>query len=99
MKKVKIMLMAIAVLAVVGGALAFKANFNETFCTMNPIEDPTTAVGDVCPVVDALKITTLNAFPAWIADPDFVETYTTVENGPEFCLPEDCDFPTLVAAD
>jgi hypothetical protein len=35
MKKIKIMLLSIAVLAVVGGALAFKAKYTETFCFTN----------------------------------------------------------------
>lgn len=33
MKKIKMMLMSLALLAVVGGALAFKAKFNAKFCT------------------------------------------------------------------
>lgn len=32
MKKVKMMLLSLLVLAVVGGTLAFKAKFNRTFC-------------------------------------------------------------------
>ncbi len=44
MKKVKFMLMAIAIIAVVGGALAFKASekYNLQYCT-------TTVEGDICP--------------------------------------------------
>jgi hypothetical protein len=33
MKKVKIMLLSLALFAVVGGALAFKAKYNKSFCT------------------------------------------------------------------
>lgn len=33
MKKVKIMLLSLALFAVVGGALAFKAKFDQSFCT------------------------------------------------------------------
>ena len=33
MKKVKFMLLSLALIAVVGGALAFKAKFSTTFCT------------------------------------------------------------------
>jgi hypothetical protein len=33
MKKIKFMLMSLALLAVVGGALAFKAKYTSTFCT------------------------------------------------------------------
>jgi hypothetical protein len=39
MKKVKIMLMFIALFAIVGGALAFKANFDEVICFAQPIDD------------------------------------------------------------
>ena len=35
MKKIKFMLLSLALLAVVGGALAFKAKYIETFCTTN----------------------------------------------------------------
>jgi hypothetical protein len=33
MKKVKFMLMSLALIAVVGGALAFKAKYTDSFCT------------------------------------------------------------------
>jgi hypothetical protein len=33
MKKIKIMLLSLALFAVVGGALAFKARFTDSFCT------------------------------------------------------------------
>jgi hypothetical protein len=39
MKTVKIMLIAIAVFAVVGGALAFKAKYSMHFCTAELIND------------------------------------------------------------
>jgi hypothetical protein len=35
MKKINIMLLSLALFAVVGGALAFKAKFSDTFCTTN----------------------------------------------------------------
>jgi hypothetical protein len=34
MKRLKIMLLSLALLAVVGGALAFKANFNTQYCAI-----------------------------------------------------------------
>lgn len=37
MKKVKIMLMAILIMAIAGGALAFKANWGSQFCVVQPI--------------------------------------------------------------
>jgi len=46
MKKAKIMLIAIAVLATVGGALAFKANkkFSEIYCIGTTISNPDQAL-------------------------------------------------------
>jgi len=42
MKRAKIMLTAVAVLAVVGGALAFKANtkFTKTYCILTTVNNP-----------------------------------------------------------
>jgi hypothetical protein len=36
MKRIKIMLTSLALFAVVGGALAFKANYAQSFCTAAP---------------------------------------------------------------
>jgi hypothetical protein len=47
MKKIKIMLLSLALFAVVGGALAFKAKFNKTYCTTLSIANP--AGGFFCP--------------------------------------------------
>lgn len=33
MKKIKIMMLSLALFAIIGGALAFKAKFDQTFCT------------------------------------------------------------------
>lgn len=43
MKRIKVMLMSMLLLAVVGGALAFKAKFDKSFCTTTP------AAGNTCP--------------------------------------------------
>jgi hypothetical protein len=52
MKKVKIMLMSLAIIAVVGGALAFKAKHNSsTFCTTLAVQ-----VNGVFTCTDALGI-------------------------------------------
>lgn len=48
MKKIKIMLMSLALFAIVGGALAFKARFNQAFCTANPING-SCPIGKKCP--------------------------------------------------
>lgn len=64
MKKVKIMLLSLLVLAVAGGALAFKAKFNKSYCTTFPIDDgagllicPNTTI---CPELQ--NSTTINGF-------------------------------------
>ena len=36
MKKVKMMLLSLSLVAVVGGTLAFKARFDQAFCTASP---------------------------------------------------------------
>ena len=40
MQKVKMMLLSLALFAVVGGALAFKAKFTNTWCTTDAYQDP-----------------------------------------------------------
>jgi uncharacterized membrane protein len=40
MKKMKIMLLSFALLAVVGSALAFKAKFTKNYCTADPEASP-----------------------------------------------------------
>ena len=40
MKKIKMMLLSLALFAVVGGALAFKAKYHLTFCTADAYFDP-----------------------------------------------------------
>lgn len=63
MKRVRIMLMAICLVAVAGGVLAFKARNPNNYCTNSPVT--TTTNGPlVCP-------TTLNC-------PNLIETVTTV---------------------
>jgi hypothetical protein len=46
MKKIKIMLLSLALFAIVGGALAFKAKFNKSFCTTDAYYNP--AIGYYC---------------------------------------------------
>jgi hypothetical protein len=61
MKKAKMLLSAIAVLAVVGGALAFKANtkFRTDYCTTNV--DPGTA--NKCSILLEASTTTTSSTP------------------------------------
>lgn len=86
MKKVKFMLAAITIFAVVGGALAFKAKtFSVAFCTLD--DTPVTA-GSVlpigaCPIV-TLSTTTINPIVDFInatpvlnpQDPDYCKKVT-----------------------
>jgi hypothetical protein len=53
MKKVKIMLLSLALFAVVGGALAFKAKFDKTWCFA-----PTYGNGFTCTTLDGAAVTT-----------------------------------------
>lgn len=64
MKKIKIMLLSLLLLAVVGGVLAFKAKFVRTYCTTLPIANgsgqlvcPTTTI---CP--EMLNSTSIGGF-------------------------------------
>jgi hypothetical protein len=47
MKKLRIMLLSLALFAIVGGALAFKAKFDTDYCTTNTIPDG--SGGFTCP--------------------------------------------------
>ena len=49
MKRIKLMLTSLALFAVVGGALAFKANFDQSFCTAFPDGTGTDACLKACP--------------------------------------------------
>ena len=40
MKKIKIMLLSMAVLATIGGALAFNSRFSTTYCILTAVEVP-----------------------------------------------------------
>ena len=62
MKKARIMLIAIAVLATVGGTLAFKAQklVQSKYCTTNV--DPASPTNGICTDFINAKLTTNNAF-------------------------------------
>jgi hypothetical protein len=98
MKKIKTMLLSIAVLAIAGGALAFKVKFDAPICVMDPLiyDDPDTAPVDAC-VSTAGDIVEQGGIPAFITDPldPGVVTYTLVLNGPVYCTPTDCRDLTL----
>jgi hypothetical protein len=72
MKKLKIMLLSIALLAVVGGALAFKANLDRKFCVIDMVENgqgvltcPVAQIGNFCHEIGNVK-TTIQAEPLGI---------------------------------
>ena len=101
MKKVKIMLLSIALLAIVGGALAFKAKFDATFCTMDPIvfTDPTTAPDDACPLIVNIETTTIGGVAAFV-DETPVNVTTLPGHGTQlYCNPDDCVVLKLVQQD
>lgn len=71
MKKVKVMLSAIAVFAVIGGALAFKAKDTQrTFYTIDPVD------GNCTSTTSLLSTTTIQA-----AVGTFVQLATGAQNG------------------
>jgi len=85
MKKAKIMLTAIIALAIVGGALAFKAKkFNKIYCTTI-----TNVVDQLCPVDLACPVPNVN----FLKDPTGLpKTYCyTLVNDPDLCPQAKCD--------
>jgi hypothetical protein len=84
MKKVKIMLTALAVVAVVGGALAFKAKtFGQTFCIGDPYVDGIAV--SACP--NAVLSTTVGAEDAF---------YATPTDNPQGCEEIQCPSTVLI---
>ena len=79
MKKVKIMLLSLALFAVVGGALAFKAKFQTDFCTTKTIlvgGQPACPVSPAaCPLFE--DITTIDPGETGVRF-----CYTTTNNNP-----------------
>lgn len=75
MKKLRIMLLSLVVLAAVGGALAFKAKFDTQYCTTLPIE----VAGQLtCPADIGICKTTLSTTTT---DVNFNKFCTTITNG------------------
>src|SRR5438034_11778642 len=71
MKKIKFMLLSLALLAVVGGALAFKAKYSVSFCTTKAVQ-----INGISTCIDALGVT--------LKCPNKVVMSTTQLNG-QFC--------------
>ena len=59
MKKIKFMLLSLALFAVVGGTLAFKAKFNQTWCSTKAVKVGSNYVCALCPDL-AITLTTTN---------------------------------------
>ena len=76
MKKIKIMLLSLALFAVVGAALAFKARFLTQYCTTN-------IVGSQCPAANACLLTTSTTIAATIPVCYTLAKTYTIEDGSE----------------
>jgi len=63
MKKVKIMLLSLLVLAVAGGAMAFNAKFSNSFCTIATVNGVCPTNPSSCPIVKKVKLTTAIGTP------------------------------------
>lgn len=96
MKKIKIMLMSLLILAVAGGALAFKAKFSKEYCTTlakTTVQGGALTckdafgVGLFCPI-DSPNITTIGGVG------NFVCTTTTNGNPADPCSNLRCLAPT-----
>ncbi|OQP67792.1 hypothetical protein [Niastella populi] len=85
MKKAKIMLTVIAVLAVVGGALAFKANkkFNTNYCILTTAGSAGTCTGEI-----------LGYRLATAIDQNKVTYYYTTKNQGDVCTQKNCPTPS-----
>ncbi len=89
MKRVKMMLLSLLVLGVVGGAMAFKAKFNATYCT-TPVRILLTNGLHVCAAVGGGPLNCPNKiiFVETVAKTDFnVWCYTTRNLGDLDCSP------------
>jgi hypothetical protein len=89
MKKVKIMLLSLALIAVVGGALAFKAKFDVPYCTTtsHPIwtctDGSVQAIVTKCAIEPSMNYTTTN-------DSQFPFYCYTISNGVDACDKQRC---------
>lgn len=70
MKKVKIMLLSLILIAILGAALSFKAIFQDSYCTTTPNES-----GQACPDVLSLDCTTTPIEPSIAIDPVSIPFY------------------------
>jgi hypothetical protein len=98
MKKVKIMLLSLALIAVVGGALAFKAKFDTNYCTITSHPLWTCTDGGVQPlatkcVIDpSINYTTTN-------DSQFAFYCYTTSNGVDACDKQRCPVTSSLKPD
>lgn len=101
MKRVKIMLMSLLLLAVVGGALAFKAKFNIKYCTTNAVLNPQQVltcpalVGRFCVDADQYSIAAQDP-----VQPSIENVCYTTTNGNDNCgQHQDCRTKTTLTED
>jgi hypothetical protein len=95
MKKLKYMLLSLALIAVVGGALAFKAKFSTTYCTAPVNTDGSCPAA--CPAFTA-NSTIANAITSFCTTvpPNAQCTYLDVDQNPQ---PITCDRTTLLTTE
>jgi hypothetical protein len=102
MKKIKFMLMSLALVAVVGGALAFKAKFDQTFCTTNAIQQANGVF--TCSDATGARLTCPTSFDAKQLDPNHaagdVPFCSAVYDEVEGCVGNPCfEAPTSIKGD
>ena len=92
MKKVKIMLLSLALFAVVGAALAFKAKFNVKYCTTATVQ-----IAGVwkCPVSGKCPNLLINSTTTVDVVPIFCTTTPVVVAGQSTCFTNDDPALTL----
>lgn len=80
------MLLSLTLVAVVGGALAFKAKFDDSYCTTTPLNQV-----DACPDATPLDCTTTPIEPSIAVDPGAGAFYCyTTSDGNQPCTLQDC---------
>lgn len=70
MKKLKVMLLSFAVIAVVGGALAFKTKYSVSYCTAATVAgNPPTCPAHCPTLIESQKIVSTGTFVCTAAEP------------------------------
>jgi flagellar basal body-associated protein FliL len=99
MKKVKIMLLSLLVLAVAGGAMAFNVRFNQQFCTTVAIQDSDTQQYTCPEPPNACKLTQAAQISTNLTIIPICTTITSGIVGFECLGVNSCRIPTRIVAD